>query len=259
MAVYDFFWKVWLRLNLLTKDVDNDYTAEVSTMKNTFRNEDIAKSIIAEGSEIKYDTLLSIINQHDRIIREKVQQGYSVLTGCCQFTPRVQGTWIGDTDKFDPARHKVTLDITLAAEMREALKKVGVEVLEVKESTGKIGLVIDTLTGGNDGTITAGDDIRIEGEKIKVMGESEEIGVYFFGSDGEPHKVTRRFTQNDPKCVIARVPQLPDGTYTLRIVTQYSQGSVLLKEPRTIEYKRPLTIGNGGGTGGDDDDRPVIE
>ena len=69
MAVYDFFWKVLLRLNLLTKDVDNDYTAEVSTMKNTFRNEDIAKSIIAEGSEITYDTLLSIINQHDRIIR----------------------------------------------------------------------------------------------------------------------------------------------------------------------------------------------
>ena len=29
------------------------------------RNEDIAKRIVSEGSEIKYDTLLSIINQHD--------------------------------------------------------------------------------------------------------------------------------------------------------------------------------------------------
>jgi hypothetical protein len=27
----NFFWKVWLRPNLLTKDVDNDYVAEVST------------------------------------------------------------------------------------------------------------------------------------------------------------------------------------------------------------------------------------
>ena len=49
MAVYEFFWKIWLRLNLLTKDVDNDYTAEVSTMKNTFRNEDIARAIVAKG------------------------------------------------------------------------------------------------------------------------------------------------------------------------------------------------------------------
>ena len=46
MAVYEFFWKIWLRLNLLTKDVDNDYTAEVSTMKNTFRNEAIARAIV---------------------------------------------------------------------------------------------------------------------------------------------------------------------------------------------------------------------
>ena len=49
MANYTKFWKVWLRLNLLTKDVDNDYTAEVSTMKNSLRNEDIAQRIVNEG------------------------------------------------------------------------------------------------------------------------------------------------------------------------------------------------------------------
>ena len=71
------YWKVWLTPNLLTKDVDNDYIAEVSTSKHTLRNEDIAQRIVAEGSEIKYDTLLSIINQHDRIIREAVCDGYA--------------------------------------------------------------------------------------------------------------------------------------------------------------------------------------
>ncbi len=55
-------WKVWLRPNLLTKDVGNDYTAEVSTVGKTLRNENIAQRIIDEGSEIKYDILLSIIN-----------------------------------------------------------------------------------------------------------------------------------------------------------------------------------------------------
>jgi hypothetical protein len=28
----DLFWKIWLRPNQLTKDVDNDYVAEVSTV-----------------------------------------------------------------------------------------------------------------------------------------------------------------------------------------------------------------------------------
>ena len=147
MANYTKFWKVWLRLNLLTKDVDNDYTAEVSTMKNSLRNEDIAQRIVNEGSEYKYDTLLSIINQHDRIIREAVMDGYSVLTKTCQYTPRVLGPWIGSSAKFDPEKHKVTLDITLSSEMREALSHVGVEVLTVKDSGANIGLVIDTVTG----------------------------------------------------------------------------------------------------------------
>ena len=44
------FWKVWLKPNLLTKDVDNDYIAEVSTSKQTLRNEDIARRIVTQFS-----------------------------------------------------------------------------------------------------------------------------------------------------------------------------------------------------------------
>ncbi|MCD8270005.1 MAG: DUF4469 domain-containing protein [Parabacteroides sp.] len=259
MANYTKFWKVWLRFNLLTKDVDNDYTAEVSTMKNSLRNEDIAQRIINEGSEIKYDTLLSIINQHDRIIREAVMDGYSVLTKTCQFTPRVTGSWIGSSAKFDPEKHKVTLDITLASEMREALSHVGVEVLEVKGSGAQIGLVTDEATGLATGVITPGDDILIDGEKIRVAGDAAGVGVFFIGSDDVSHPVTHRLSKNDPKCVRARVPaDLADGKYTLRIVTQFSNTSTLLKEPRTLEYERQLTVGNGG-SDDDDDGHPVIE
>lgn len=252
MSSYTKFWKVWLRLNLLTKEVDNDYIAEVSTMKNSLRNEDIARRIVTEGSEIKYDTMLSIINQHDRIIREALQDGYSVLTQTCQYTPRVTGSWIGASAKFDPAKHKVTLDIIPSSEMREALTHVGVEILEVKESGGQIGLVTDALTALTDGSITPGDDIQIEGDKIRVVGDAEGIGVFFVDSEGKATPVTRRLTHNDPKYVLARVPaDLPAGSYTLRIVTQYSNSSTLLKAPRSIDYQRLLTVA--------DDDRPDIE
>lgn len=243
MVTYAKFWKVWLRPNLLTKDVENDYIAEVSTMKNTLRNEDIAKRIIAEGSEIKYDTLLSIINQHDRIIREAVTDGFSVLTGTCQFTPRVSGTWIGKTAVFDPEAHRVTLDMTLSREMRDALSLVGVEVLGVKDSVAFIGLVTDTFTGLSDNTATIGEDIRIEGNKIRVEGEDEACGVYLVDAEGKLTKVSRRLTQNDPKMLLARIPaSLTPGTYTLRIVTRYAGSNTLLKEPRTIEYSDPLTL-----------------
>ena len=239
------YWKVWLTPNLLTKDVDNDYIAEVSTSKQTLRNEDIAQRIVDEGSEIKYDTLLSIINQHDRIIREAVCDGYSVLTGVGQYSPRVTGSWIGKSANFDPSVNKLTLDMVLSKEMRDALATVGVEVLGVKEGGGaNIGLVTNTFDGNTDGYISAGEDILIEGTKIKVAGDDPSCGVYFINRDDDTsYKVERRLTQNDPSRIIARVPaELAPGAYTLRIITQYSNSAVLLKEPRTLEYDQPLGV-----------------
>ena len=41
---------------------------------------------------------------------------------------------------------------------------------------------------------------------------------------------------------IARVPELPAGQYTLRVVTRFAAGANVLKEPRIIDYDRLLVI-----------------
>lgn len=243
MSNIKFYWKVWLRLNFLTKDVDNDYIAEVSTVGNTKRNVDIAQRIINEGSEIKYDTLLSILNQRDRIERNMLQEGNSVQTGNVKLSPRVSGSWLGANAKYDASAHKITLDTTITAEMRSALTEVGLETLGAKDIGGYIGLVTDTATGLTDGTITPNDDILIEGEKIKIAPVDEAgLGIFFIDSAGASTQVTRRLTQNDPKKLLARVPSLPAGEYTLQIVTRFSNGSTLVNDARTIEYGKKLIV-----------------
>ena len=239
-----FFWKIWLRLNLLTKEVDNDYTAEVSTVGNTKRNEDIARAILEEGSELKFDTLLDILNRRDGVEKRMLQQGNSVQNANVRLAPRVSGPWVGSTANFDPAVHKITIDATITNEMRTALEEVGVEILGVKNSGAIIGIVTDTATGKTDGSITPNDDILIEGDKLKIAPEDEAgLGVFFVNSADVATPVTRRLTQNDPKKILARVPALPAGEYTLRIVTRFSTGnSIFLNEARTIEYERKLTV-----------------
>jgi hypothetical protein len=37
--VIEYIWKIWLRLNYLTQDVENDYSGEVSTVGHTIRND----------------------------------------------------------------------------------------------------------------------------------------------------------------------------------------------------------------------------
>jgi hypothetical protein len=72
------FWKVWLTPNLLTKDVENDFIAEVSTAGTTIRNADIASRIVAERSELRLETILSILTARDEIVRKALLQGTAV-------------------------------------------------------------------------------------------------------------------------------------------------------------------------------------
>jgi hypothetical protein len=236
-------WKVWLRPNLLTQDVANDYIATVATVGKTLRNADIAAAIKEEGCEVHQESIIDILNRADRIRCAKVCEGYSVQSGVCRISPRVQGVWMGGTANYDPAAHRVTCDMNASPELRSGLDEVGVETLGVKEACGFIGLVTNAATGSTDGIITPNDDIIIEGDKVKITPVEEDgIGVFFIGADDVEHPVTRRYTQNDPKKVIARVPDLPVGTYTLKIVTRFTSGSSVLKTPRSITYDLQLVV-----------------
>jgi hypothetical protein len=133
--------------------------------------------------------------------------------------------------------HQIALDIVPSAEMRAALKEVGVEVLGVKDGGAYVGLVTDTATGLTDGTITPGEDILVEGDRLKLVPDVDDrVGVFFVDAAGMATPVTRRLTYNTPKKLIVRVPALAPGQYTLRIATRFSTGNTYLTEPRIIEY-----------------------
>ena len=164
------------------------------------------------------------------------------------------GAFENSDAQFDPAIHKLTFDIVPTKKLRDALKNVKVINMGTKADVARIRLVTDTLTGLFNGSITASEDIMITGNNIKITGDEAVVGVFFVAGDGTTTKVTRRLTQNDPSKVIARVPALANGSYTLRIVTQFSQSSTTLKEARTLEYPTKLVVGDSGSG-----DRPEIE
>jgi hypothetical protein len=238
------FWKVWLRRNLLTHDVENDYNAEVSTVGRTLKNEDIAARIVAARSEQRYETILSILNERDQIVRNTLAQGTAVQDGCLRIAPRVSGSWIGASHAFDPAVHKIGLDATPSAEMRAVLETIGVEVLGEKDSGAYIGLVTDGSTGKTDGTITPDEDLIVTGDKLKIAPEDDaELGVFFVDESGAETRVARKLTENNPKKLIFRVPPLADGVWTLKVATRFSNSKQLLNSPRSIVYEFPLKVG----------------
>lgn len=79
----DHYWEFTLRDNPLTKDNTEDCIAEVKSGPKTLRNEDIAKEIKRLGSELKYETILSVNSQSNGIILEALLNGDSVITDLC--------------------------------------------------------------------------------------------------------------------------------------------------------------------------------
>ena len=240
-----FYWKLWIIPNRLTKDDETDSIAEVSTVNNTATNDDIARRIVAERSEYRLETINNILKQRDNIVRMFIKEGRSFMDENVRMAPRVKGNWYGVKPTPDYSVHIATVDTVPTNTMRNDLSEVGFDILGPKDTSGIISLVIDTVTGLADGTITPNDDIRIVGEKIRVLDNDTDdpiVGVYLVSSDGTRNKVTRRLTDNNPSTVTARVPALTAGSYTLEIVTYFSTGNVLLTSPRTIVYSLPLTV-----------------
>ena len=120
----DYYWEFSLRDNPLTKDNTEDCVAEVKTGPRTLTGADIAKEIKRTGSELKYETILSVVAQHNNIILESILNGESVMTDLCQFTPRITGAFKTAEAGFDPEVNKLTFDIVLTKNVREALKRV---------------------------------------------------------------------------------------------------------------------------------------
>ncbi|MDR1646230.1 MAG: DUF4469 domain-containing protein [Tannerellaceae bacterium] len=236
-----FFWKVWLRVNPLASSDDKSYVAEVSTEGRTLHNSDIARMIVDAGSEIKYETLLAVINETDLLRSEKLCEGYCIQTLICRLAPQVLGAWPHATTTYDPEAHKVTLGVRLTAQMRDRLRNVRVEVLGLRPGDAFIGRVTDVSTGLIDGTISPEGSLIIEGRRIKVT-PSGEAGLGVFLTDGLTVYPLPASAINYPKKIVTVLPSLPPGSYSLYILTRFVDALTLLNEPRRIDYNGTLTV-----------------
>ena len=240
MAKKKFVWEVHLRPNTLTKDNDRDCIADVHAHAATQRNEDIAEIITKERSEFRKETIINILNMRDKAVKDLIQEGLSFMDGLVQISPRVSGVWETENSSYDEKIHKRTVDLIPTADLRTTLDAIGVKVLGAKEETARITEITDTATGLKDGSLTIGDDIIIEGSKIKVDETDPAQGVFFKAENGTEYKTNRRLSVNNPSQIIARVPkEVPEGKVEVMVRTKFSTGNKTLLQIREIVYGYP--------------------
>ncbi len=234
----DYVWRGQYRPNMFTPDNDRDQLLDIESA-GSITDEQLASDIQKQGIEVDTATMLDLFARRRKALLDRLLRGYSYSDDIVQMSPRVTGVFADQNSLFDPTIHKCTIDMSAGSALRANLGSVKVKITGSKDAGGaKIASITNTLTGKNDGTAPIGDDISIEGDKIKIADEDDaEQGIFFIASDHSEYKVTRKLTLNRPKHIIARVPSdLAEGEYTVVIRTKFSNNSTPLKSIREIKY-----------------------
>ena len=210
--------------------------------------------------------------------------GYSISLPIGYFRPTVQGVFMKDELNAAPDRSRMKLGVaySMSEDMRNALDQAEIDVdIQAASSGPQLYAAVSgqdaqnpaAATRGEGTPIAGGQTVIIKGKGIKVGGEGAEIGVTITrvdegGSDSFFFPVGQLYPNTPTKVGFVMPASAPQGSvWSVKLCTQLgSNGSALLKTPRTVEMDDTFVVGevteptpggggsgSGSGTGGSDD------
>ena len=229
--------------NPLTKR-EGDYVAR-PRITGTLHNEEIAARFVNERSEFRLETILNILNVCDQIKAQAIAEGKSVVDGVGEFLISIQGSFDGETDSFDPDENSLKVNYKMGKTIRNILEN---QVVVQTNGAATVGPVInsveDSMTKSLNSQLSPNGVLVINGSCLKIQGDNEENGVYFVPvGGGDPIKAAY-LALNMPSQLVVPIPNLSDGTYRVRVTTQFSPNATIIKQPRSIDFPLELQVGD---------------
>jgi hypothetical protein len=186
-----------------------------------------------------YDDLVEHVKQFFDEAAYQLCDGFAVNTGYFSVHPNVGGTFDKATAGHDAGRHPVTFHFRTRSPLRALARHIVVEVEGLADVTGYIDECIDIDADAINETLTPGDMFVISGHKIKVAGDSANIGIYFVSAVDADQRVKAggHLAENTGSKLIGIVPALSAGTWKVEVVTQYTGATnTFLKKP--ADYRK---------------------
>ena len=248
--------------NTVTVDNKEDMILVPVSIGSADENRIIAE-LKAEDSGLREETIRHVFDLQKRVIKRLLMTGMSVNTGLYYASVSFRG--VVENSTWNPAKNSIVVNFNVGADLREAIKQTTVGIIGEKGSAMYIGSVQDAATRAQDASATAGRAFTLAGGKLKVVGDNPAVGITLTDSKGTETKVTEDlWVTNDPSKLTFIMPaDLADGTYELKVTTQFSGNSkTLLKTPRSVVKTiyigaAPSGGGSGSGSDGDLDENPM--
>ena len=243
--------------NTMTPENPNDRIFRVAS-RGAADKERIIQEMMLVNPGLEKETLSMVLDLKNRVCQRLLMLGMRVNDGYCNAALTCRG--VVDGSAWDPEVNSLAVNMQPAKELREAVAGATVTVTGTVSEAMYVSAAGDAMTKAPSYTVVPGSIYRVEGKNVKVEGDDPSVGIFFVDEDGTETQVPMgQVAVNNPSELRFIVPStLTDGTYTLRIVTQFANsGTHLLKTPRSAEctvYIGDAAPEGGGTSAGDDDD-----
>ena len=254
-----------IKYTLNVQSVDNPLTKEVGDRRfvlvsnGTADFDRVISEIMAVNPGLERETVEAVVKLEHRIIQRLTLSGMRVSNGLFSAVASPKGR---AGASWNPEVNQLNITIAQGADWREAIRNTTVNVLGDKAEVMYISGTTDIATRATDRTATPGYPFTVEGNYLKLVGDDPAVGITIVSEEGTETRVDSGMVAvNEPKKLVFVLPSgLAEGTYTLRIATQYggSNSNILRKTPRVVESPlyigvTPTTPDEGGEDTGEDD------
>lgn len=208
--------------------------------------ENVAAALKTRGGFTgSYDDLVKHVRQFLDEVAYQLCDGFAVNMGYFSIHPNVGGYFKTTHENYSADKHPVSFHFRSLGPLSELTKYISIEIEGGGDACGYIISFLDVNSGTVNRKVTPGGLFSAVGRKIKLTGDDPACGVYFV-SVAEPEKYYRvagSLAENSSVKLIGLAPAMPAGEYALEVRTQYTIGSIHLKEPRVIKGNFTLTAG----------------
>ncbi len=228
--------------NLLTERPD-DYAAQAHSAASIDK-EALISRMLQRGTLLTRTDIIAVLNGLEETVVEALLEGNTVNLPLFNTSFSVSGVFDSPLDSFDPSRHKLNINLTKGALLREAEKGVTLEKTNATPGGAlpNVQEVKDSVSGTVNEKLTSGGVVEVRGYHLKLEGDNPACGLWFVPESGAEVKA-QTFIENKPSKLIAMIPALAAGSYRLKVATQYmSGGGKQLKTPKTFVYPKPLVV-----------------
>ena len=218
----------------------NGYNCGVPKVERSIDMEGIIDAMEQRGTTATRPDIIAVMELFGSVLSEAIEDGHAINTPLFKLGYSIKGTFEGQADRFDPARHKLVANLTAGSLLRTAARRTKLSKTSPRTLIN-ITSVYKREGEPFDGTIASHSLLAITGNCIKLEGTDPTVGAFLTPTapNAESIRLANIIT-NMPKKLILQLPDIAPGDYRLSIITQHSFGNGEGKLLRSATFEDTL-------------------